>query len=184
MISIFLQILSSTRPVSRLNFWVVSKSWRRGWWKLKVVSGTVILNHINYFDIKNVANRRGPAEVPVWRRRAERPTTPSILCFWFSLIGRFFFFCHQWKCEYYRLSDGGEWSCGGCLWYVFTHLWEMHDLTPPPPPWSALRGLPPKHPPPFMCIDVKFVHKTRHLLTFICYFYQFLLKFLFHLLGF
>lgn len=61
----------------------------------------------------------------------------------------------------------------------------VHDLTPPPPPIRpALRSFvlaPTKHPPPFMCIDVTFVHKTKHLLTFFFgYFYHFIV---FHFLG-
>lgn len=90
-----------------------------------------------------------------------------------------------------KQANVGEFGEGG-VWYVFIHLWEteMHDLTPPSRPpirpvWLRFGSHHTLH--PFMCIDVKFVHKTQHLLTlFFSYFHHFIISFklfLFHFLG-
>lgn len=139
----------------------------------------MILNQINYWlALTDEVRLRCQCEDGEQRMNAVdswpyqlvlRPTTPSIMCFDFLLIGIFLFFCHQWKCEYYRLYDGGEWSGGGVygtfLLIRGKCMMSPLRLRPDPPRVASFRASHWNTLHPFMCIDVKFVHKTRHLLT-------------------
>lgn len=139
----------------------------------------MILNQINYWlALTDEVRLRCQCEDGEQRMNAVdswpyqlvlRPTTPSIMCFEFLLIGRFLFFLSPVKMWilsslwWRRVEWGGVY--GTFLLIRGKCMISPLRLRPDPPRVASFRASHWNTLHPFMCIDVKFVHKTRHLLT-------------------